>query len=89
MLDNFEHLLDGATLVAALLQHALHIQIIVTSRVRLNLSGEMVYPLGGLPVPEAEHDVLAYDAAKLLLQRALRVRPELEVQPQDRPSWWS
>src|SRR5690606_21136107 len=45
ILDNFEHLLEGAGLVADLLQAAPGVQIITTSRERLNLREEHLYPV--------------------------------------------
>ena len=48
VLDGFEHLLEGATLLTDILQAAPRIKMLVTSRERLNLRGEWVYPLAGL-----------------------------------------
>jgi predicted ATPase len=45
VLDNFEHLLDGAPLLAALLARCPHLQILVTSRSVLGLSGEHQLPV--------------------------------------------
>ncbi|MFN8465634.1 MAG: tetratricopeptide repeat protein [Caldilineaceae bacterium] len=51
LLDNFEHLLDGAALLAEILAAAPNVKILVTSRARLNLGEEWLRPLGGLEVP--------------------------------------
>lgn len=48
VLDNMEHLLDGMGLLADLLQIAPDITLMVTSRERLYLPGETVFPLQGL-----------------------------------------
>src|SRR5262249_45458324 len=53
VLDNFEHLLDGAGLLADILTSASGVKLLVTSRERLNLYGEWVYEIEGLAVPEA------------------------------------
>ena len=48
VMDNFEHLMDGTALIAEILKSAPGIKVLVTSRERLNLHGEWVYPLEGL-----------------------------------------
>lgn len=48
ILDNFEHLLDGVTLVTAILEGAHRVRIVATARERLNLRGEQVYAVEGL-----------------------------------------
>jgi predicted ATPase/DNA-binding SARP family transcriptional activator len=55
LLDNLEHLLpDGAALVRTLLTRAPSLTCLVTSRRRLNLSGERIFSLRPLPVPADE-----------------------------------
>ncbi len=85
VLDNFEHLLDGVQLVAHLMQAAPHLRIVTTSRERLNLHGETLYTIRGLEFPtwETPEDALQYDAVKLFLQSAHRVRPAFELQTHD------
>ena len=51
LLDNFEHLLDGADLVIELLQEAQQLRVICTSREPLGFMAEWVYRLGYLPLP--------------------------------------
>ncbi len=51
LLDNFEHLLDGAGLMVEMLAAAPAVKILVTSRARLNLSDEWLHPLAGLEAP--------------------------------------
>jgi predicted ATPase/WD40 repeat protein/DNA-binding SARP family transcriptional activator len=63
ILDNFEHLLEGASLVATLLQEAPGVQILVTSRERLNLRGEQLYPLAGLDYGQAPHAMASQESA--------------------------
>jgi predicted ATPase/DNA-binding CsgD family transcriptional regulator len=85
VLDNFEHLLDGALLVTEILRAALQVKILVTSREKLNLSGETVFTLAGLGFPDWEtpEDALEYDAVTLLLQSAHRVRPDFALRSND------
>jgi predicted ATPase/DNA-binding SARP family transcriptional activator/Tfp pilus assembly protein PilF len=75
VLDNCEHLLDGADLFAEMLQSAPDLKLLATSRERLNLRAETVYPLEGLPVPadEGVERVEAYGAVELFAQSARRV----------------
>ncbi|MEO8392987.1 MAG: LuxR C-terminal-related transcriptional regulator [Chloroflexota bacterium] len=82
VLDNFEHLLDGAPLIGDLVQAALDIRLLTTSRERLNLRGETVYVLRGLEFStwETPEDALEYEAVKLFLRSAQRVRPDFEIQ---------
>jgi len=53
LLDNFEHLLDAAPAVAALLGASRRVRVLVTSRSPLRVSGEREYRLDPLPVEEA------------------------------------
>jgi predicted ATPase/transcriptional regulator with XRE-family HTH domain len=54
VLDNLEHLLDGAGLFSDILQHAPRLKILCTSREPLHLRGEWLFEVGGLAVPENE-----------------------------------
>jgi predicted ATPase/DNA-binding XRE family transcriptional regulator/Tfp pilus assembly protein PilF len=85
VLDNFEHLLDGAGLLVELHQAAPGVSILVTSRVPLNLPGEQLLPLHGLPYPRHWVEFLRlagagqanrYPAAELFLTRARRLIPD-------------
>ncbi|MEJ2735184.1 MAG: LuxR C-terminal-related transcriptional regulator [Anaerolineae bacterium] len=55
LLDNCEHIIDAcATLVDALLRTCPHLQCLATSREPLGVSGEVVYSVPPLALPEAE-----------------------------------
>jgi predicted ATPase/DNA-binding SARP family transcriptional activator len=77
--DNFEHLAAHASIVQKLLDASPQVRIIVTSRVRLALSSEWLFPLEGLPCPEIEDRdrVEAFDAVRLFVAAAQRVEPAL------------
>lgn len=81
ILDNFEHLLAGADLVADLLQMAPGVRIIVTSRERLNLHGEQLYLVPPLDFASSTTFDAARMSASLLLfvQSAQRVQPSFVV----------
>jgi predicted ATPase/DNA-binding CsgD family transcriptional regulator len=78
LLDNFEHLLDGAMLVAELLQHAPQIKIMVTSRERLNLVDETLYMLPGMALPDSD-DAVDSESVQLFMHVARRVQPDFTV----------
>jgi predicted ATPase/DNA-binding CsgD family transcriptional regulator len=85
VLDNFEHLLDGARLVAKILGAALGVTILATSRQKLALSAETIYAVSGMPFPdqEAADDIQAYSAVGLFTQSAQRTRPDFTLQGED------
>ncbi len=70
LLDNLEHLPGTAALVADLLAHSLHLKIVCTSRVRLGVSGEHVFPVPSLS---------AGAARDLFEQRAHAIDPEFSL----------
>ena len=79
VLDNFEHLLDAATLLSDLLEAAPRLHLLVTSRERLNLNCETLYLVGGLNYPEltSVENPLDYTAVQLFLECGRRLRSSL------------
>ncbi len=77
VLDNLEHLMQpGRTLILALLEHAPALNLLVTSRERLNLAEEHVLTLSGLPsdaVGDVTADANLSPAMALFVQRAQQV----------------
>ena len=61
VLDNFEHLLDAANVVASLIAAAPRLDVLATSREPLRIRGEHRMEIGPMPVG---------DASELFLQRA-------------------
>jgi predicted ATPase len=93
ILDNFEHLLDGTGLVAAVLEVASWVQILATSRERLRLRSEQVLPLAGLAYgdemmsqEESPDGGARTAAAALFLMVARRVEPAFKLASGDRKS---
>ena len=89
LLDNYEHLMEGATLPAELLEICRNLKVLVTSRERLNLEEEWVFPVEGLAFPPDSESVLErakyFDALRLFAQRARRVRPDFVITHEDLP----
>ncbi len=85
LLDNFEHLLSVAPLVARLLSQCPQLRVIVTSRARLRVSGERDFAVLPLPVPPegalaGDHATVgSYPAVRLFVERMRSVRPGFAV----------
>lgn len=86
LLDNFEQLgAAGTAVVVALLAGTTAVKCLVTSRQRLNLRGEWLVAIGGLPYPHdddpdgivvPEHvDPQQYEAMQLFIDRARQTQP--------------
>lgn len=81
VLDNFEHMLAGASLVAQMLAACPRLCILVTSRAALRLRGEQHYPVAPLSLPDptvaaTPETVTASAAAALFVERACTVKPD-------------
>jgi DNA-binding SARP family transcriptional activator/predicted ATPase len=95
IVDNLEHLLDGAGLLAEILRTAPGVKVLATSRERLQLHGEQVFPMQGLAFPEQDPrpstlasvdvgtSVEAYPAMRLFVGSARRVQPAFALCPGD------
>ncbi|MDX6487846.1 MAG: hypothetical protein QOK13_461, partial [Gaiellaceae bacterium] len=69
LLDNFEHVIEAAPQLSELRAACANLDILVTSRERLGLAGEHVYPVPVLARTEAR---------ELFVTRAREVRPDFE-----------
>jgi predicted ATPase/tetratricopeptide (TPR) repeat protein len=85
VMDNFEHLLDGASLVSTILQAAAGVKVLATSREKLELQGETTYAVAGLSYLNAgQSDRLdGNDAIELFMQSARRAHPGFEPSAED------
>jgi predicted ATPase len=78
VLDNCEHLIDGASrLVDTLLDSCPHLRVLATSREALGVTGEVVRPVPPLAVPGTRHPLTVeelerYESARLFTERALQ-----------------
>lgn len=83
VLDNVEHLLSEIDVLSHLLQFASQLVLIVTSRERLNLQGEWLFPVDGLPLPVKGEAAMRYAAVRLFLHNANRLRPDFVADDED------
>ena len=84
VIDNFEHLLTAAGVVAQLLDACPNLQMLITSQVPLHLSRENEYLVQPLSVPDALHmsnlsQLGRYEAVRLFVERARAVKPDFEL----------
>ncbi|HVC31032.1 MAG TPA: hypothetical protein VND24_07580, partial [Steroidobacteraceae bacterium] len=84
LLDNFEHLLPAAPVIAELLTRCPALVVLVTSRAPLHLRWEHAYPVHPLALPDAAdlsslEDLAAVPAVALFLERARAVRPDFSL----------
>jgi predicted ATPase/class 3 adenylate cyclase len=90
VLDNCEHLLEGAAALADVLQRwCERLVILATSREGLGIEGERLVPVPPLGVPGADADLVAItqaEAVQLFAERAAEVRPEFAVTAQNAES---
>lgn len=90
ILDSFEHIQTEVPLLAELLESAPNLVFLVTSRLRLDLHAEIVFPVDGLEIPpgsnELQSDPQRYSAPALFLSRARRLRRDLALGKADVPA---
>ena len=84
VLDNFEHVLDAALLVAELLAAAPRLQVLATSRTPLGVSGEQQLEIGPLDLPNprrlrAPETLLGNAAVQLFAERARSTDPFFQL----------
>jgi non-specific serine/threonine protein kinase len=86
VLDNLEQVTAAADALAEILSRCPGVRMLVTSREPLRIAGESRVPVAPLALPPAgiasRADVVAgYPAIALCLDRARRVRPDLDLSP--------
>lgn len=83
VLDNLEHLVGSAPIIAALLEEAPQLKILATSRERLGVRGEHQLTIDGLAYPEADAlapgDLAQYPAVELFLYYARGLVPSFAL----------
>jgi predicted ATPase len=84
LLDNFEHLMQAAPVVAELLATAPNLKILVTSRAALHVYGEHEFPVPPLALPDSKSvpslEILSQcPAIALFVQRAAAAKPDFAL----------
>jgi predicted ATPase/class 3 adenylate cyclase len=82
VLDNFEHLVDGAGLVTLMIERAPNVEILTTSRERLNVQSEWVLDVDGLQISANGN---GHGALRLFEERARQVDPGFTLGEEERP----
>ncbi len=84
LLDNVDHLVSGAAVIADLVRACHDLFVLATSRTRLELEEESVFPLSGLTTPSQTatlREAAATESVRLFIERARRSR--LDFDPSD------
>jgi len=81
VIDNFEYLMTEVDFLEEILANAPEVKILTTSRERLNLYGEWVFPVTGMQYPKNvdETDVAGYEAVQLFIQSARRAQAQFAL----------
>lgn len=86
VLDNFERLGAAAPDIAWLLGSVDGLSLLVTSRVRLHIQGEVEFVTPPLPLPDAREPFERNPAVSLFMQRARAVAPGLSFDDSNGPA---
>jgi predicted ATPase/class 3 adenylate cyclase/Tfp pilus assembly protein PilF len=86
ILDNYEQILESASLAWELLSAAPSLKVVVTSRSALDLAAEHIYEVPALSLPEAGESLdisglSRYEAVNLFSERARAVKPDFALTP--------
>ncbi|HZU75474.1 MAG TPA: NB-ARC domain-containing protein [Dehalococcoidia bacterium] len=87
VLDTFEHVLEAAPVVAALLAACPRLRVLATSRAPLRVTGEQQFPVAPLALPAGTlpATVARSPAVTLFVQRAQAVLPEFALSEENAP----
>jgi predicted ATPase len=87
VVDNFEHVLDGAPFMADILERAPKVKLLATSRERLGLRGESVFDVAGLEFSDWQSvkEAMRSSCAQLFVQGALQIQPQFTLAESDVP----
>src|SRR5215218_1964352 len=86
VLDNFEHVLEAAPEVAALIETCPKLSVLVTSRAPLRVRGEQEYPVPPLALPASTiapsvEELVGSASGRLFAERAREASPAFELTP--------
>jgi predicted ATPase len=89
VLDNCEHVIEAVGWLAETITHDCpKVQVLATSREALAIDGELLGPVGSLPVPDertSAEDLAAAPSVRLFADRAAAVRPDFVVDAASAP----
>lgn len=84
VIDNVEHLVEGASLLGKLLQQTQQVKMLITSREQLRLQWEWLFEVQGLPIPEGMDANIEHNSAvSLFLQRARQTSQNFSLETED------
>jgi predicted ATPase len=91
LLDNFEHLLSAASLVAQLLTIGPKLKVVVTSQAPLHIYGEHEFPVPSLALPDPKsipslETLSGLPAIALFVERARAVKHEFALTKENAPA---
>jgi non-specific serine/threonine protein kinase len=91
VLDNFEHVLGAAGLVAQLLAACPRLKVLVTSRAALHVGGEREYAVPPLVWPDVGEattpaDLARFGAVDLFVRRATLAKPDFQLTAANAPA---
>jgi len=92
VLDNCEHLVEVcARFAEALLRSCPELRILVTSREALGITGEVVWPVPPLSLPDLRHlpaveSLPRYESARLFVERTAAVKPTFALTEENAPA---
>jgi len=91
VLDNFEHLIAAAPIVAGVLAAAPRLRVLATSRSPLHVRGETEYEVPPLRIPDAAHlpplaELSQFEGVSLFVERARATTPDFDVTAESAPA---
>jgi predicted ATPase/DNA-binding SARP family transcriptional activator len=91
LLDNFEHVCSAASRVAQLISSSPGLKVLVTSRERLHIRGEVEQQIPPLEIPKVGDDLdsrslMEIDSVRLFAQRAAAANPGFSLTDQNAPA---
>jgi predicted ATPase/class 3 adenylate cyclase len=85
VLDNFEHLLDARDLLTQVIEQAPQVELLTTSRERLQVQSEWVFDVEGLLNGSGNRHAGDSAAVRLFVDRARQVDPAYALSDDERP----
>jgi predicted ATPase/DNA-binding CsgD family transcriptional regulator len=79
VLDNFEQVVTAAPRLRDLLETCPGVTLLITSRIRLRVSGEREYPVAPLPLDGPAEDAWTSGGVRLFVDRAREIRPDFSM----------